>query len=507
MEAKGAANRSFIVLFGVYLIFLPCIGHTAIPQKINYQGYLTNTAGVPVNETVQMRFSIYDVSSGGSALWTETQNIPVINGIYNVALGDVTPIPLPFDVQYYLAIKVGSDPEMTPRKAMTSVGYAFRAMTADVVGVHDHSGADITSGTVAEPRIDSLIARDSEVTAAIGTHASNASAHHTRYTNAEAVAAILAADGVGSGLDADLLDGQHGSAFATSSHNHDSTYVNVTGDTMTGTLNLPVNGLVAGTNQLVLSGGKVGIGTTTLGAKLEVSDLTRIQGSTWPSFGKGMELAYNSSLHKGYVQVYDRDMNIWGDLYLGDGNVGIGVNPPLVKLDVNGQVRARNGYGDSIRLGGDSLANDLEISISAPPARNWISLWNEQGGTPVGLGTGNIRITGAGNGIEFPDGTKVTSYRGFPRPNFDSGWNPINAGTVFTLGHNLGGDINNYFVDLQFKSDSTIGIHNIAIGGDYGGDWVSGAHYKELTTTSITVYRYTDDIPVNQFRVRIWVYE
>jgi len=44
--------------------------------------------------------------------------------------------------------------------------------------------------------------------------------------------------------------------------------VAVAGDTMTGTLNLPANGLVAGTNQLVLSGGKVGIGTTTPAGEL-----------------------------------------------------------------------------------------------------------------------------------------------------------------------------------------------------------------------------------------------
>jgi hypothetical protein len=37
-------------------------------------------------------------------------------------------------------------------------------------------------------------------------------------------------------------------------------YVQKTGDTMSGTLNLPANGLVAGTNQLVLSNGNVGIG-------------------------------------------------------------------------------------------------------------------------------------------------------------------------------------------------------------------------------------------------------
>jgi hypothetical protein len=47
-------------------------------------------------------------------------------------------------------------------------------------------------------------------------------------------------------------------------------FVAKAGDTMTGTLNLPANGLVAGTSQLVLSGGNVGIGTTTTGATLDI---------------------------------------------------------------------------------------------------------------------------------------------------------------------------------------------------------------------------------------------
>jgi hypothetical protein len=60
----------------------------------------------------------------------------------------------------------------------------------------------------------------SEIDGDISTHAGVSDAHHSRYTDAEAVAAILAADGPGSGLDADTVDGNEASAFAAASHTH-----------------------------------------------------------------------------------------------------------------------------------------------------------------------------------------------------------------------------------------------------------------------------------------------
>jgi hypothetical protein len=51
--------------------------------------------------------------------------------------------------------------------------------------------------------------------------------------------------------------------------------VNKSGDTMSGKLNLPTDGLTAGNNQLVLSGGKVGIGTGGPTAGLTIS------GNSW----------------------------------------------------------------------------------------------------------------------------------------------------------------------------------------------------------------------------------
>jgi hypothetical protein len=52
--------------------------------------------------------------------------------------------------------------------------------------------AEIVSGVFDDARIPAAIARDTEVTSAISTHAGLPSVHHTKYTNAEAVAAIEA---------------------------------------------------------------------------------------------------------------------------------------------------------------------------------------------------------------------------------------------------------------------------------------------------------------------------
>jgi hypothetical protein len=80
--------------------------------------------------------------------------------------------------------------------------------------------------------------------------------------------------------------------------------------------------------------GRVGIGTSTPQSTLDVNGLTRVQGMDWPGSGKGLELAYNGSQHRGYVQVYNADTGSWGNLFLGYGNVGVGIENPSAKLHV-----------------------------------------------------------------------------------------------------------------------------------------------------------------------------
>ncbi len=144
MQTRGM-GKGLLLGAILFLAMSPLIGYSAVPSTINYQGYLTNSAGAPINATVQIAFSLYSGASGGSALWTETQNVVVASGYYSVNLGAVNPITLPFDVPYYLGVKVGSDPEMTPRQPLTSVPYAFRARTAENTGTGTITG--VTAGT------------------------------------------------------------------------------------------------------------------------------------------------------------------------------------------------------------------------------------------------------------------------------------------------------------------------------------------------------------------------
>jgi hypothetical protein len=95
----------------------------------------------------------------------------------------------------------------------------------------------------------------------------------------------------------------------------------------------------------------------------------------------------------------------------------------------------------------------------------------------------------------------------FPTPHYDSDWQSISAGTTLSLTHNLGGDPDDYVVDLQFKNTGIgdFGVHQWFYGVDYdnvGQNW--GAAWHNLTGTSIKVTRGDDDGRADQVRVRIW---
>ena len=114
----------FASLLLCFLLLFPA--YAQIPHLINYQGKLTDTQGKPVPDgTHSITFRIYDADSAGNLLWQETQNLLITKGIFSCMLGGVTNLDLPFDKPYWLAIKVGSESEMTPRQQIASVGYTI----------------------------------------------------------------------------------------------------------------------------------------------------------------------------------------------------------------------------------------------------------------------------------------------------------------------------------------------------------------------------------------------
>jgi hypothetical protein len=89
-----------------------------------YQGTLVDAGGDPVDGAREMTFRIYNHPTEEGALWaeahTESNAVPVQNGLFNVTLGSLTPIPDSVWIEdaLYLGIQIGSDPEMSPREAI-----------------------------------------------------------------------------------------------------------------------------------------------------------------------------------------------------------------------------------------------------------------------------------------------------------------------------------------------------------------------------------------------------
>src|SRR3989344_637704 len=98
----------------------------------------------PLTGTYVFTFRIYTAASGGSSIWDEVQTLPVTKGLWNATLGINQSLSLPFNQQYWLGVKVGSDAEMAPRIMLTNAPYTFRGNVTEY----------LSSGTVALGNID-----------------------------------------------------------------------------------------------------------------------------------------------------------------------------------------------------------------------------------------------------------------------------------------------------------------------------------------------------------------
>ena len=116
------------------LIFAAIIGsHTLsadVPPLINYQGRITETDGNP--ETLTITFRLHTASTGGEALWEESQPVSATAGVFNVLLGSLEPFPAGVFRRDSLFLSLATETgELLPRQRVVSVAYAMRSGEAD----------------------------------------------------------------------------------------------------------------------------------------------------------------------------------------------------------------------------------------------------------------------------------------------------------------------------------------------------------------------------------------
>ena len=124
----------FSFLSGALLLSgLALAAYAGVPGQVNFQGLLLDAAGDPVTGSADFDFALFASETGGTAVWTESHvGVAVQDGVYQVALGETTPLTpgLLAGGSLYLEITIDSE-TLSPRQRLLAVPYAVRADTAE----------------------------------------------------------------------------------------------------------------------------------------------------------------------------------------------------------------------------------------------------------------------------------------------------------------------------------------------------------------------------------------
>jgi hypothetical protein len=127
-------DRLYFVLMIVTLMCMLLLAVSALaqtPRTISYQGSIVSNGQV-INGDHNLHIALYDSANASASVYQEDQRITVHNGIFDVQIGSIVPLPLTmrFDRTYYLGISIDGSPELQPRTQLTSVPYALNALVA-----------------------------------------------------------------------------------------------------------------------------------------------------------------------------------------------------------------------------------------------------------------------------------------------------------------------------------------------------------------------------------------
>jgi hypothetical protein len=424
-------TRIFVSGLLIVMVLGLAAASAQVPDMVNYQGVLTASDGSPIDTTVQMMFRIYADSTTSTYLWTETHgSVNVDGGMFNVLLGSGTSIPdSVFEGSVrYLGLTVGTDSEMTPRRPLVSVGYAFKSERSDTA-----------------------------------EYALTGAADNDWVIQGDTIYHVPGNVGIGTASPTEKLDVTGNIHASGTIRSGNSITVDGVNDKITAT-----SGKIDFDDEDLVTTGKVGIGTTSPDVRTELHVVDSGSGIA-PTEYYGQAVGVFESYHTPTIQLLGPD---GGCIYFGhsssgfaadggiyyspsylsrgflfrtggnynrmvidsSGKVGIGTTSPGEALDVIGNLQTSGVVrvgGNIVELNPGFVAGNLRYQsnqLSLFGGMSGVSLRDAGGNIKVvmlsngdvGVGTtspsdklhvngGSLRISGGGNGVYFPDGSFQTS--------------------------------------------------------------------------------------------------
>lgn len=168
----------------------------------------------------------------------------------------------------------------------------------------------------------------------------------------------------------------------------------------------------------------------------------------------------------------------------------VGGNPEEYTVGMRFRNPAPGSVGVNVRAAGGMEAGDQKLGAA----------WEK-------LTASSIHVFRFANDTFAPQ-IRIMIFRPDP-PTYDSGWRAVNPGNRLTLAHDLGGNVNGYVVRVSTRDTTPDGhgINTLYGGGDEGGGKFLGSNWELLTTSSISLFRQSDDAQVHSAdEMRVWIW-
>ncbi len=213
-------TRTLLLPLLALLTAAPLHAVPAVPEIINYQGYVTNASGVALPDgNYDIFFRIYNGATGGTALWAEKQTVTVSGGQFSVMLGNGVTVgttnhdPLGTFLttnaatgNLFIGLSVNavgqsSAAEFAPRQQLVANPFAHHAKLADTatvvagngVGTTALAASSVTSAKIADLNVTTAKIADGNITSA---KLADSSVTGAKIVDATVSAADLAANAV-----------------------------------------------------------------------------------------------------------------------------------------------------------------------------------------------------------------------------------------------------------------------------------------------------------------------